>query len=181
MTDPDDDTLVRMACQGNAGAFEALVLRHYDLIFRIAYKWCGHRENAEDIAQDACVRLAGAIHGYQGRAAFTSWLYRVVVNCAIDAQRRAGKKGYVPDGQDVLDGLAGDAPRADEALYAKQLMRAVRALPEKQKAAVLLVLSEGLSHREAASIMKCRESTVSWHIFEARKTLAAYEKGKIAS
>lgn len=181
MTGADKDRdreLVARACGGDRAAFAALVEAHYDRMYRFARKWCGNDDDAADIAQEAAIRLARAIHGYDGRAAFTSWLYRIVVNCAIDWQRAAARQ---PQGDPALvDGLVAAGGDAEAALDARQRLARVDRLPEKERVAVLLVAGEGLSHAAAAAVMACKESTVSWYIHEARKKLGAAD-GKEAS
>lgn len=167
-----DDTLIAQAKRGDARAFESLVQRHYDTMFRMAFKWCGNRANAEDITQDACIRLARSLKGYEGKAAFTTWLYRLVISAAIDRQRSEKRHDHAPD-------LSEDRPGSDNpeaAYYAQEMMQQVGLLPHKEKTALLLVFGEGLNHAEAALVMEVKESTVSWYIHEARKKLEAFEK-----
>ena len=72
--------LVVRAQNGDAEAFGELIEDHYDMIHRTAWKWCGNRADAEDIAQDVCVKLGSAIAGFNGRSAFSSWVYRITLN-----------------------------------------------------------------------------------------------------
>ena len=172
MTEADAKALIEAAQKGDKTAFEALVVLYYDTIFKFAMKWCGDVNNAEDITQNACMKLARSIDSYNFKAAFTSWLYRLVVNVAIDWQRSQARH----EGAELSDeaGHVGvSASRAEDNVYAQEVMAAVYALPEKEKTALLLVMGEGLSHREAAQSMDCKESTVSWYIHEARKKLDA--------
>ena len=174
MQNLDDNQLVAKACAGDSRAFEILVERHYDRMFRMAFKWCRNRESAEDITQNACIKLARAISSFNGRAAFTSWLYRLVINTAIDWQRQNGKPTEEL-GEETVSVPAG----VEEKMMAEEGLAKVMALPEKEKTALLLVLGEGLSHKEVAVIMECRESTISWYIHEARKKLGVEtSKGK---
>ena len=80
-----DETLVARARGGDRKAFSELIERHYDFIHRTACKWLGRRQDAEDIAQEVCVKLSTAIQSFDGRAAFTSWLYRVTLNVVRDS------------------------------------------------------------------------------------------------
>jgi RNA polymerase sigma-70 factor (ECF subfamily) len=177
MKDLEDKQLVKLACDGDARAFELLLERHYDRIFRMTFKWCRNRSDAEDITQDVCIKLARAIRGYNGKAAFTTWLYRIVINTAID-WRRSNKRADT----ETLDPEAGHigaiAPVAETNLIANDDLARVMALPDKEKTALLLVLGEGLSHSEAALIMEVKESTVSWYIYEARKKLGVISDKK---
>lgn len=162
----DDTELVAKACAGDARAFEILIERHYDRIFRMAFKWCRNQSNAEDITQNVCIKLARAIHQFKGKAAFTTWLYRLVVNTAIDWQRQ-NIKSTDELGEQTIAVPAG----VEERMIAEEGLAKVMALPEKEKTAILLVLGEGMSHKDVAMIMEVRESTVSWYIHEARKKL----------
>ena len=171
LRDPETDaTLVAKAMGGDRAAFSALVERHYDFIFRVACKWLGRRQDAEDIAQDVCVKLATAIRSFDGRSAFTSWLYRVTLNVVRDSQRSTTRRGRHHDR--FAEVHPEDAPPDQEdATAARELWAAVRLLPNQQRDAVLLVYAEEKSHAEAGEIMGCKEATVSWHIHEAKKTL----------
>jgi RNA polymerase sigma-70 factor (ECF subfamily) len=172
MTPPPtaDAELVRRAVAGDRRAFGLLVERHYDFIFRTACKWCGKVSDAEDVAQEVCVKLAGIIGSFDGRSAFTSWLYRVTLNAVRDMQRaRSRRSRHV----DRYAEVAPDEylPDQEDSAAAKELWDAVRRLPDQQRDAVLLVYAEGMNHAEAGKILGCKEATVSWHVHEARKTL----------
>lgn len=165
----DDIALARDACAGSRRAFETLVTRHYDRMFRFACQWCGDRTSAQDIVQEAAIKLARVICSFDGRAAFTSWLYRLVINCGIDWQR--GQKRHAGSGGDAeAPGVAAEGS-AEDALHARQVLAQVDSLPAAQRTALLLVFGQGLSHAEAAQAMEVKESTVSWYIHEARKAL----------
>ncbi|GLQ55838.1 RNA polymerase sigma factor [Devosia nitrariae] len=162
--------LVHRAQKGDGAAFAELVAAHYDMIYRTAYRWCGERSDAEDVAQEVCIKLATAVAGFDGRARFESWLYRVTLNAVRDLQRARVRRGrQVAALAEVSPAAA--PPDQEDAAATSQLWRAVRALPEKQRDAVLLIYAEEMTHAAAAEIMGCREATVSWHVFEARKTL----------
>jgi RNA polymerase sigma-70 factor (ECF subfamily) len=169
MPTPTDAELVSRAQGGESRAFAELLERHYGTIFRIAFKCCGHRGDAEDIAQNACLRLAATIGQFRFRAAFTTWLYRVVLSAARDFQRRASAQRAAETDyarqQAVLQGP--DPPE----VTAAELYAAIRQLPEPIREAVLLVVGEGLSHAQAARVLGCAETTVSWRLFQARRRL----------
>ena len=77
-----------LAAKGDGDAFRALLERHYDRVFRIALRFSGRREDAEDVAQDVCMSLPAKLKSFRGDAGFTTWLYRVVVNWVRDVQRK---------------------------------------------------------------------------------------------
>lgn len=165
-----DSELVARARAGERYAFSQLVERHYDFIFRVACKWSGRRSDAEDVAQEVCIKLATAIKSFDGRAAFTSWLYRVTLNAVRDMQRSRARRGRHVD---ALAQVSPDSapPDQEDATAISELWAAVATLPDKQREAVMLVYAEDMNHAAAAEIMGCKESTVSWHVHEAKKTL----------
>jgi RNA polymerase sigma-70 factor (ECF subfamily) len=166
MDDPFISGLVRRAQGGDVASFSELVDRHYEAIYRIAWKWCGHRANAEDIAQLACIKLAGSLAKFRFQAAFTSWLYRLVINCARDWQRAQERHEH-----DALpeEPSSFDAARAEDHIYLAQLLEQLDELGEGMKETALLVHGEGLSHAEAGQILGVSESTISWRIHAIRK------------
>ncbi|MCK5888326.1 MAG: RNA polymerase sigma factor [Methylococcales bacterium] len=172
----EDNALAKVAASGDRNAFETLVSKHYETIYRIAYKWCGKQADAEDITQNACIKLARSIGSFRGDAAFTSWLYRLVINVAKDWQRQQmASSQQEPISDNIIDKVT--LSQADDSVYAQQVIAGIHQLPEGEKEALLLVVSEGLSHAEAAEIIGCKESTVSWRIHEARKKLTQLFKG----
>ncbi|HTM77715.1 MAG TPA: sigma-70 family RNA polymerase sigma factor [Devosia sp.] len=169
---PSDDTgnLVRQAKSGDIAAFERLVALHYRFIYKTAFRWLGHKSDAEDVAQSVCLRLADGLSSFDGRSKFTSWLYRVTLNAVRDLQRTHQRRGV------QVNALAAVAredsePDQEDGLRVNDIWRIVRQLPEKQRDAVLLVFGEEMSQAEAAVVMGCKEVTVSWHIHNARKSL----------
>lgn len=166
-----DGALVARAVEGDRAAFAALVSRHYDFAFRTAFKWCGNREDAEDIAQEVCVRLGRSIRSFDGRALFSTWLYRVVLNAARDFQRRgtAEKRKLDEWAAEPTRPVMQDAHGGED--ETEVLWQSVRQLPPKQRDALLLVYGEELSHADAAGVMDCAEGTISYHIHEGRKKL----------
>ena len=170
-TEPEDGALIALARGGDRSAFVQLVERHYDFLHRIAWRLSGRKADAEDIAQEVCVRLGKAILGYRGEGRFTTWLYQLTLNAARDHGRRqtrdaARVQAYAAH---ALSAAAVVAPEPED--EAEALWAAVRKLPAKQCEAVLLVYGEELSHDAASDIMGCAEATVSWHIHEAKKRL----------
>ena len=170
-----DEVLARAAAGGDEAAFTALIERHYARIHRLAWRWCGNATDAEDVAQDVCVKLGHAIRGWRAEAAFATWLYRIVYTTATDRLRARQRLRLVePSKMMTLVEAQPDterAPSAEVHVLHGELWEEVRRLPEQQRDAVLLVYGEGMSHAEAAAVMGCSEKTVSWHLHEARRRL----------
>ena len=169
-----EDELVALAVGGDPAAFERLISDNYMMVYKVAYKWCGIKEDAEDIAQNVCVKLARSLGSYRGSSSFRTWLYRVVVNTAKDYIRKHSRKREHEEAflKEAASQTAGNVDGDDSA--ARRLHAAVARLPGKLRDAVILVLSEGLTHKEAAEVLGCAESTVSWRVFQARKKLKKY-------
>ena len=170
MLDERKNELVAQAVNGNRYAFSQIVEQEYMLVYRLCYKYCGVREDAEDITQEVFAKLGRSIHSFKGDSSFNTWLYRLTVNCAKDYFRKSSRRKNETAFDDSFDAPSNEEPQ-DEVLYKKQILRAVTKLPVKLKDAVTLVYSEGLSHAEAAKILGCSENTVSWRVHEARKKL----------
>lgn len=172
MDDPPLTGLIRRAQSGDVSSFAELLDRHYDTIYRIAWKWCGHRANAEDIAQQACIKLAGNLAQFRFQSAFTSWLYQLVINCARDWQRSQQRHEHdaLPDIEPPID-----AARAEDHIYLAQLLEQLEELGEGMKETALLVHAEGLSHAEAGELLGVSESTISWRVHAIRKHMNRQE------
>jgi RNA polymerase sigma-70 factor (ECF subfamily) len=168
-----DEALIKKAQQGDAQAFEQLLELHYDTLFRFAYKWCGNREDAEDVTQQACIKLARSLGQFRFESAFSSWLYRVVVNCARDWGRNQAR--HPVNGEDPNEQSTGRS--VEHQVYAWQLLRQLEGLSDGLKETLLLVHGEGLTHSEAASVLDVKESTVSWRLHEIRKQFGPAENG----
>ena len=98
-----EDPVIRAAIAGDRQAFATLFDRHYDLIYRIALQYTRNQPDAEDIAQETCVKLARKLHSYRFKSKFTTWLYRLTLDTAKDWQRKACHKYEKswPEGFDV--------------------------------------------------------------------------------
>lgn len=164
--------LIRQAQGGNTSSFAELVDLHYDTIYRFAWKWCGHRTDAEDIAQQACIKLANSLAQFRFQAAFTSWLYRLVVSCAQDWQR--SQQRHLHDAL-TEDEPTSDSTQAEDSIHLAQLLSQLDCIGEGMKETALLVHAEGMSHAEAGEILGVSESTISWRIHTMRKHMTRRE------
>ncbi len=178
-TAPDDRAtridrwLVAKARAGERGAYEELIRRHRDRIYRIALRITGDAADADDVTQEVVIQLWTALSGFAGTSAFTTWLYRVVVNRSLDHQRRARRlTGDEPAETDLPP--AADPERS--VLAAAELragLEAIARLPEGQRVPFVLCQIEGLSYAQAAAITKVSEATVRGRLARARSTLLA--------
>ncbi|MEP5765713.1 MAG: RNA polymerase sigma factor [Halieaceae bacterium] len=167
-----DEALIRRAQQGDAGAFEQLLESNYETVYRFAYKWCGKQEDAEDITQQACIKLARVLGQFRFESAFSSWLYRLVINCARDWSRsqRRHTDASEPLQENTLQPANGNPVEAQ--VHRWQLLGQLDQLPDGIKETLLLVHAEGMTHSEAATVLAVKESTVSWRLHEFRKNFS---------
>lgn len=168
----DDDALATKAGAGDAQAFRLLLERHYDRIYRLAYRFFGNRADAEDIAQDVCAALPKKLKSFAARARFTTWIYQVVVNTCRDqlrsqSSRVALNKDYVKVNE-MLRAAESDRQTQVDWLYA-----ALDHIGPQLRETAILILAEDMSYREAGEVLGIKEATVSWRMHEMRKELKA--------
>ncbi|MFM9942509.1 MAG: RNA polymerase sigma factor [Hyphomicrobiaceae bacterium] len=171
-----DRELALAAANGERDALAVLLDRHYERIHRLAWRLTGSQTDAEDVAQDVCVKLATAVRSYRGDAEFGTWIWRIAHNAATDVLRQRQRIKVLEPSE--MMSLVDDADAGAPARWATEarddsegLWAAVRMLSGQQREAVLLVYGEEQSHAQAAATMGCSEKTVSWHLHEARKRL----------
>lgn len=171
--DAEDGWLVRRARMGDAEAFEVLIARHQDRIFRIALRVLGNRQDAEDVMQDVLIQLWTGLAGFAGASAFTTWLHRVVVNRCLSRARSARRTETIPEpGEPGHPRAPAAAERVQDQAELAVAGAAVAALPEDQRSVFVLCQLEGLSYREVAVIQGLAEATVRGRLARARQRLA---------
>lgn len=168
----DDHELLALIQDGNGQAFATLVERHTERFYRLAYRYLQSKAAAEDVVQDAFVKLweNPAIWQPERNSQFTTWFYRVVVNLCLDLQKR--KK---PVALDEEAPLIDDREPMDETMMRiqeqKALEKEIAALPERQRMALNLCFDEGLSNQEAAAVMGVKLKALQSLIMRAKTTL----------
>ncbi|HUP18966.1 MAG TPA: sigma-70 family RNA polymerase sigma factor [Gemmatimonadota bacterium] len=162
----DDTDLVRQARGGDKAAFGILVERHQARIHATLARMTGDSDLAMDLSQDAFVRAWERLDRFEERSAFSTWLYRIAVRLAYDSLSRRRRTVDVEIDASLPD--SGE-PAADERLVAEataaDLRRRIEALPDLQRAVVVMRAWDGLPYREIAEIMDTTETSarVSFH------------------
>jgi RNA polymerase sigma-70 factor, ECF subfamily len=168
----DDQELLALVQQGSRPAFAELVRRHTQRFYRLAYRYVRSRETAEDIVQDAFVKLWEDPGKWQpGRnTRYTTWFYRIVVNLCLDWQK---KKRPLPldDEMPVIDERETAAEAMIRIQEQKLLEKEIAALPERQRTALNLCFDEGLSNQQAAEVMGMNLKALQSLIMRAKTTL----------
>ena len=178
MDEPSDEELIRRAGQGDRVAFSSLVRRHLGRVTGMAQRIMGSRADAEEIAQEAFMRVwtkapnwqAADSAAPQATAKFSTWLYRVVVNFCIDRKRRPSHQ-QMDETFDAPDPAALAPDRIESAQVGARVTAAVATLPERQRTALTLCFFEELSNREAADIMALTPGAVESLLVRARRAL----------
>ena len=174
-----DSELVARANGGDAGAFSALLERHYDTIFRIALRSLANRQDAEDITQDICVSLARKIASFKGKSRFSTWLYQITMNACRDYRRRAHTRERSHAEYHEISMLR-DQLQKQRAKDAEWAYAAIDTLSDSLRETALLVVAEGLNHAEAGEVLGISESTVSWRMLKIREELSLLAKTEAA-
>ena len=158
---------IRRSERGDHEAFEALIARHQRMIHALTFRMTGSPADAEDLAQETFIKAFQQLGGYRGEAKFSSWLYRIAVNLCLNWRSRQDRRqqAHTEWAEQLEDGSGSDGGRS------QQIESALMKLNPKQRAAVVLTTYDGLNHAEAARILGCSETTVSWRVFMARSKL----------
>jgi len=172
LMDTPDETLANDAAAGDRAAFAALVARHYDRIYGLAYRLCGNRADAQDMAQDICAALPAKLRHWRGEARFTTWLYRVVINAAHDLRRREATRNRAANGWGDWE-IARQNDIEVEAGALDWLAATMNRLPVALRDTVALVLGSEMTQAEAAAVLGLSEGTVAWRMSDVRKRLRA--------
>lgn len=173
----DDDALLASAGDGDQHAFRALVSRHVTRVLSLARRMTGNVAEAEDVAQEAFLRAWQKAPGWRvGEARFSTWLYRVVVNLCLDRRRRKPMAPLEAAG-DPLDPAPSAELRLAEDQRGRIVAAALAALPDRQRAALVLSYYEGVSNAEAAEALGVSVSALESLLVRARKALRLQLEG----
>jgi RNA polymerase sigma-70 factor, ECF subfamily len=166
-----DALLVERVLGGDAEAYGELVARHMRRAFSIAWRILEHREDAEDVVQDAFLRALERIGTLDAARPFRPWFHRIVVNQALNFRRNRSVRATEPIHGELAATTSSPARDAENAALRGRLRHALDALPERQRTIVQLADLEGLNSTEIAEILEVSAGTVRWHLHQARQTL----------
>jgi RNA polymerase sigma-70 factor (ECF subfamily) len=167
---PDDDDLARRAARGDRRALEALLERHADRVHALCRRVVAHPEDALDATQEAMIALARGITRFDGRSAFTTWLYRVVTNAALDELRRKQRRPEPVDvsGRETI----GAGPALDTVVTERvDVDAALATLPPEFRIAVVLRDLCDLDYAAIAEVLEVPPGTVRSRIARGRALL----------
>ncbi len=182
----DDLSLVGRAKSGEADAFRALVVRYQRKVYAVALGVVKDTDLAWDVAQEAFVRVHEHLGQFEGKSAFSTWLFRITTHLSIDAVRRertslkesvdeVNESHLAEGGEGILASALGNDPRENllRREMAQRIQAALATLPEKHRTILVLREVEGLSYEELAERLGIHKGTVMSRLFHARKKMQA--------
>jgi RNA polymerase sigma-70 factor, ECF subfamily len=177
-----DAQLMLRVREGDETSFALLLQRHRGPVVNFLHRMVQNRAVSEELAQEVFLRVYRSRGTYEPTAKFTTWLFRIATHLALNAIRDGRKsKGHESLDQEVFDGVARHVtdrqPNAEQelirAVKVNEIRQAIQALPDKQRAAVLMHKYQGLDYTQIAGALRCSESAVKSLLFRAYETLRA--------
>ncbi|HUA97336.1 MAG TPA: sigma-70 family RNA polymerase sigma factor [Terracidiphilus sp.] len=182
--DPASDAamMLRVAA-GDEACFNLLVEKYHRAMIHFLFRMVHNQAIAEELAQEVFLRVYRSRESYRAEAKFTTWLYRIATNLAVnharDTRRERGAQTVYLDAPDEESGttpdVADDRPTVEQTLLRDERMASIRAhvmaLPERQRTAVLMHKYQGLDYRQIGEVLKLSESATKSLLFRAYQTL----------
>ena len=184
MTREQEAAIVRKVLDGDANAFETLVLEYDKNVYNIALRMTGNSEDAADMTQEAFIKAYNSLQAFRGDSKFSVWLYRIVSNVCLDFLRSKNRRPTVSlsveddDGEDTQLDVADESQSPelllDRKLTRESVRRGLDSLPPDYRQILLLREIQGLSYDEIAQALGLEVGTVKSRIFRARKRLCTF-------
>lgn len=178
MEDFSDEQLVKLAKQGRAEAFSELARRYHERIFYTVFALTGNQQDTDDLAQETFLRAYKSLRYFKQHSSFYTWLYRIAVNITLNFLKKRKRGEGTEDFREnqyfsQISESSVNSPENDSLRreLQKRLEKAIDSLPLIYKASFILVVSQEMTHRQAAQILNCSENTISWRLYKARKML----------
>lgn len=167
-----DAQLIAATRSGDLSAFETLIRRYQRMVDSLAWRMCGTQADAADLAQETFIRAYQQLDSFRAESKFSSWLYRIGMNTCLNWRKSRLRR------ERLHQEFAGQPANTEETNpRGSDVQAALMRLPAKQRAAIILTVYEEMNHAEAARVLRCSETTVSWRLFMARKQLRKWLKG----
>lgn len=168
--DVSDVALMSRVARGDQSAYRELSRRHLPAMLGLARRILGNAADAEDVAQEAMLRVWTHAPRWQPLAAFRTWLTRVVVNLCLDRKRRRPWVALEAAGE-IVDPTPGVTEKAEQSEREKLLEAAIAELPARQRSAIVLTYTEGMSNAQVAEILDTSISAVETLLIRGKQNL----------
>jgi RNA polymerase sigma-70 factor, ECF subfamily len=185
LRDPDADLIAacrQPAAEGFEQAFEALFLRYRDRTYAIAFRVVGNAVDALDVVQESFALVFRKLEGFRGGSLFSTWLFRIVVNCSIDYRRKRGAQTKPTSGAlvdaDIADGAPSPADRAHSRELGSQVQAAISMLSPKLRAILALRYLEDMTYEELAATLGLSLGTVKSRLARAHLALQSVVRNR---
>lgn len=170
--DPEEAAAIVRVQQGETEQFELLVRRYMRGAFAVAFRLLGHREDAEDVVQEALLAALANIRTFDTTRRFGPWLYRIVVTRGLNFRKsRARRQTESVDRDQFASREPGPGARAERSALREAVQAALARLPDRQRVVVQLFDLDGFSGAEIGEMLGIPAGTVRWHLHEARRSL----------
>jgi len=169
----EDRSWILKARQGELGAFDRLVLKYQKPLYFLVLKMLGNPADAEDVVQEAFIRAYRSLDGFDSERPFQPWLYRIAINLTLTTihRRKQHARVTLEDAELVGDPVATDPEDRDTDELGRVALKASMALPEDQRAVLLLRVQEGLSYDQISEVLDIPLGTVMSRLNRARTKL----------
>lgn len=176
----DEIELIQKFKKGDKVAFRQLVEKYQDSVINTSYRFLRNREEAEEVAQETFLKVYLSSGSYQPKTKFSTWLFKIVVNCCLNKLRDKKKFLSLPLGEDLPAPIEN---QPDKCLEKEELVRSVKdaidSLPENQRTVIILNQYEEFSYQDMAKILDCSISAVESRLFRAKENLKRILAGHI--
>jgi RNA polymerase sigma-70 factor, ECF subfamily len=168
--DDSDEALMARVARGDEPAFRALARRHLPVMVGLARRILGNTADAEDVAQEAMLRVWVHAPRWQPLALFRTWLTRVTVNLCLDRKRRAPWVELEAAGE-IADPAPDASEQAERGERERQVAEAIAKLPDRQRVAIVLTYNEGMSNGQVADALGTSVSAVETLLVRGKQNL----------
>jgi RNA polymerase sigma-70 factor (ECF subfamily) len=178
---PSEDLMARIA-EGDESAFEILVGRHQASVWNLIYRFIGDRTQVKDLAQEVFIRVWQSAKGYEPKAKFTTWIYKITSNLCLNEIKSARRRRWFQflrfgENQEntIEEILIDPSPSPEDLLLSREqscrITDALQSLPDNQRLALILKRYDDLSYQEIAKILNCSVSAVESLLVRAKRNL----------
>jgi RNA polymerase sigma factor (sigma-70 family) len=179
----EDQHYINLVINGNTNAFAALVDRYKDMVYTLALKMLGNKEEAEEIAQDTFIKAYNALRKFKGESKFSTWMYKITYNTCLDALKKRKKEKsvtYIEDfGEHQVKALHEILDTIDEKERNHAIQECLNELPNDEAFLLTLYYFDGQSVEEIAKVMNNSASNIKVKLFRTRKKLAHILKRRL--